>query len=264
MQQKFLIMGVINITPDSFSDGGRFYDVEAALRQADQLRADGADILDIGAESTRPGSLPISVEEERERLEPLLKRLAARSHKTVLSLDTYKPELMRLGIDHGVEVINNIRGLVDAKTLRFLADQQVTYLAMHCHGEPQTMQEHPLSAEEAVQDVSTFFAKTSETLGEAGFPSERIWLDPGIGFGKTDQANLKLLTRAAYFSRQYNLAVGISRKGFIGRMTGIQRPEDRDPSTKMLEWMLAEAGVKVIRTHDVAGLARIRHMIINK
>lgn len=254
-------MGVINVTPDSFSDGGRFNEVDAALRQVDQLLADGADILDIGAESTRPGSLPVSAEEERKRLEPLLKRLAVHPRKAVLSLDTYKPELMRLGIDHGVEVINNIRGLVDAKTLQFLADQQVTYLAMHCHGEPKTMQENPLSAEEAVRDVNAFFVKASHSLQEAGFPSDRIWLDPGIGFGKTDQANLKLIAMVPHYAGQYNLAVGISRKGFIGRMTGIQKPEDRDSATKMLEWMLAEGGVKVIRTHDVAGLAHIRHMI---
>lgn len=256
-------MGVVNVTPDSFSDGGKFSDVDAAVQQVEQLLAAGADLIDLGAESTRPGSQPISVDEERKRLEPILERLALLSKKPVLSLDTYKPELMRLGIDYGVEVINNIRGLVDAKTLRFLAEQKTIYVAMHCHGEPQTMHVTPQNADEAVRDVSAFFAKASSALQEAGFSKEKIWLDPGIGFGKTDQANLKLLSMTSHFARQYNLAVGISRKGFIGRMTGIQKPEDRDAPTKMLEWALAESGAKVIRTHDVAGLVRIRKLILD-
>ncbi len=256
-------MGVINVTPDSFSDGGRFDHVDAATRQAEKLLAEGADLLDLGGESTRPGSHPVSVEEERKRLEPVLKRLGPSLKRPILSLDTYKPEIMRLGVDCGVGIINNIRGLADEKTLRFLAAQQVTYLAMHCHGEPKTMQVNPLGAEEALASVESFFVTAEKALGEAGFPREKIWLDPGIGFGKSDAANLKLLSLIPRFSARYNLAVGISRKGFIGRMTGVQKPEDRDPPTKMLEWMLAEQGVKVIRTHDVAGLAHIRNMTVN-
>lgn len=251
-------MGVVNITPDSFSDGGRTFDPEAALRRAEELVADGAAIIDCGAVSSRPGAAPVSVAEERRRLEPFLKGWNKRQLPALLSVDTCSPEVMRLAADSGAGMINDIQGLADQATLQTLATYGLHYVAMHMHGTPQTMQQAPLSASEAVERVTHFFELARARLSAAGFSADRIWLDPGIGFGKSDEANWKLVNESRRLARTMRLVVGISRKSFLGRFFGLESPLERDAPSKMLELGLLWSGVQAIRTHDVAGLARLR------
>ena len=260
---KVLIMGVVNVTPDSFTDGGSFLDPGAAADHALSLIAQGADIVDLGAESSRPGAAPVTVAEEWRRLEPVLKRLAATRTSITISVDTYKPEIMMRAADCGASVINDIHGAerVPEERLRQLAVRGMSYIAMHMIGDPQTMQTAPLDADASVSVVTRFFAERRERLGAAGFPVEKVWLDPGIGFGKTDAGNLALLRLSMRRANDLNIAVGISRKSFIGRMMGIPSPVERDPASKMLELGLMLSGVRMIRTHDVENLAKLRAMV---
>jgi dihydropteroate synthase len=260
--QTPLIMGIVNVTPDSFSDGGAYFDHGAAAAHAEELIAAGADVVDCGAESSRPGAKPVPEAEEWRRLSPLLERLARSGAKAQISVDTYKPEIMRRAADHGATFINDIRGaatLSDA-FLAELAQKGMSYIAMHLAGDPQTMQQSPLSGAQAYRSVSEFFTKAGSRLKAAGFPPERIWLDPGIGFGKDDSGNLSLLRLAIEQSASANVVVGVSRKAMLGRMLGIDDPKARDAPSKTLELGLMLAGVSMIRTHAVADLARMRSM----
>ncbi|RZA14535.1 MAG: dihydropteroate synthase [Proteobacteria bacterium] len=255
-----LIMGIVNVTPDSFSDGGLFLSKDAALKQVHQLMSDGADILDIGAESSRPGAPAVPLEEEWNRLLPLLKELDKES--VTISVDTYKPEIMRRLKDHNVTIINDIKGgaQIPDEILKDWANLSRTYLGMHMHLEPETMQQRPLDVREASAAVSFYYDKTRERLQNLGFPREKIWLDPGIGFGKTDAANLYLIREAIEDAGRTPLVMGISRKSFIGRILDIERAEDRDGPSKMLELSFLYAGVKAIRTHNVKHLKRLRDL----
>jgi dihydropteroate synthase len=264
VQVKTKIMGVVNATPDSFSDDGKPKSPSEVIAKALVLAKAGADIIDIGAESTRPGATPVTAQEEWRRLEsvlnPLKEALAAEFPSVLLSIDTMKPEIMLLGVRCGIQMINDVRGGAKSALLRELLqlNPALHYLAMHMHGSPATMQQDPLLGQAAVQAVDTFFLATSRRLSEAGFAADKIWLDPGIGFGKNDAGNLliigRLLGQTGNWAAKYNVAIGISRKGFLGRTLNLPRPEDRDPASKMLEVGLAQAGVKMIRTHDVAKL----------
>jgi len=255
-----LIMGVINVTPDSFSDGGRYLSPEAALKQAERLIEEGADILDLGGESTKPGAAAVSEEEEWSRLEPVLKVLAKkpRSHPVLLSIDTQKPGIMIRAADLGATMVNNVGGLADDDTLATLARYPgMHYLAMHMHGTPETMQRHPLRAGEAVRAVDYFFGEAQERLSRAGFSRDRIWLDPGVGFGKTDAGNVQLMARIPTWAAKHQVAIGVSRKSLIGRTLAIADAAERDPPTKTLELGLTIAGAKLVRTHDVARLRKL-------
>lgn len=253
-------MGVVNVTPDSFSDGGKYLDPERACARARELVGQGADIIDIGAESTRPGAVELSLELEWERLAPVLKEVKGQIDKRIkISVDTKKPELMVRAAKLGVDIINDVSGLADAQTLQYLAlESKASYLSMHMKGSPESMQESPLTGGGVIGHVCEFFAQSYETLRQAGFCHERIWLDPGIGFGKTDQANLLLMANTPYFASRYQLALGISRKSWMGRLLGLGSPLERDPPSKIAEFALAVAGAKIIRTHDVQRLAKIR------
>lgn len=252
-----LIMGVINLTPDSFSDGGELQTPEAAAAKAARLVQEGADLIDLGAESTRPNAIPVESTEEWRRLEPVLK-LLQKNHPTIpVSLDTRKPDLMLRAADLGVVFINDVEGglQVPKDTLGRLAKYpRMQYIAMHMQGTPQTMQQNPLSPDAAIAAVDAFFADRHAALRAAGFDENRIYLDPGVGFGKTDEANFKLMQDVTRWTRQYRVAIGISRKGFIRRAFKIENPKDTDPKTKKLEMGLAMLGVDMIRTHDVQGL----------
>ena len=256
-----LIMGIVNVTPDSFSDGGQFFSPEFALRHIDHLVRDGADILDIGAESSRPNASPVPLEEEWLRLGPLLKALDKKN--ICVSVDTYKPEIMRRLLDHKVEIINDIKGgsQVPDDILKAWAKQGRTYLGMHMHRDPQTMQTNPLGPKEASAAVSAYFDSTRGRLKSLGFPLDKIWLDPGIGFGKTDAANLYLMREAIDGAQSIPLVLGVSRKSFLGRILDIDQPEDRDAPSKMLELSFLYAGVKAIRTHNVKHLKRLKDLI---
>ena len=260
-----LIMGVINLTPDSFSDGGDFFNPSKAFKKILDLMEEGADIIDIGAESTRPGAEPISVEEEWNRLFPVLERLSRSNLSIPLSIDTRRGEIMKRVIDsYDVSIINDVNGGADESVLEAIARRSLTYLAMHKHGCPQTMQQSPLTAGEALKEVAGFYQQTREKLLQFGFNPHQIWLDPGIGFGKTDAANLQLLKQVSEFTNSYNIAIGISRKSFLGRILDIKRPKDRDSASKMAEMSLLFANVKAIRTHDVAHLSVIKKLLLSE
>ncbi len=252
-----LIMGVVNVTPDSFSDGGELPTPEAAAQKAARLFEDGAEVIDIGAESTRPNATPVSSTEEWQRLEPVLK-LLQKNHPTIpVSLDTRKPELMLRAADLGVVFVNDVEGglQVPEDTLARLAKYpRMQYIAMHMQGNPLTMQKQPLNADDALQAVDGFFAERQKALEAAGFAKDRIYLDPGIGFGKTDEANFRLMRDLVRWTREYRIAIGISRKGFLRRALKLDDPKATDPATKKLELGLALLGAKMIRTHDVKGL----------
>jgi dihydropteroate synthase len=259
MQPTIHIMGVINVTPDSFSDGGAYLDPGAAVAHAEQLVADGATVLDLGAEATRPGAAPVDAAEEWRRLAPVLAALASRRLGAVLSVDTSKAEIMLRAADAGAAMINDVTGTADAATLARLARYpRMAYVAMHMHGEPRTMQRSPLAAADAVATVEQFFARCAKALADAGFEPDRRWLDPGIGFGKSDGANLRLMAATADWASRYQLAVGVSRKSLLGRALGIATPADRDAPSKTLELALAMAGARMIRTHDVK---RLKHLL---
>ena len=171
-------MGILNVTPDSFSDGGLYLDPSLALQRVQQMCEEGADIIDIGAESSRPGADFVSVDEEWKRLEPILSRMSKESLSAHISVDTNKPEIMKRLNDFGVSMVNDIKGGADRETLELLADQGLTYVAMHMHKQPDKMQMQPLLGVEAVEDVKSFYKETLEKLKAAGFSENKIWLDP--------------------------------------------------------------------------------------
>lgn len=252
-----LIMGVVNLTPDSFSDGGQFSSEKMGLEQCYRLLKDGADIVDIGAESSRPGAEPVDAQEEWRRLKPIIESLCKENLGDKISVDTYKPEIMLRCVDQGVGMVNNIQGVADQPTLtRLKAYSGTKYVCMHMHKNPKTMQTQPLAGDAAVKAVEDFFATAKTCFHTAGFSDEAIYMDPGIGFGKDLLGNLVLLGASHKLSRQYNLCVGLSRKSFIGKLTGFSDPKDRDAASKLLEMMQFSLGVKMIRTHDVLNLRK--------
>ncbi|HYX33576.1 MAG TPA: dihydropteroate synthase [Oligoflexus sp.] len=257
---RTLIIGVINVTPDSFSDGGTFLDPEKAVAHAWDLVDDGADVIDIGAESTRPGSAPVDADEEWRRLEPVLAALADQRPKARISLDTYKPMTMRRALDYPVDIINDISGVADRRTLETLAKRGLIYWAMHMHRDPANMHKDPLDGADALREVAAFYDKTQTALMEAGFAKDHIWLDPGVGFGKTDRANVQVIQQALAEASRFEIVLGVSRKSFIGRLLGITDPKERDAPSKMLELSFLFAGVRGIRTHDVARLRALRDL----
>ncbi len=251
-------MGVLNITPDSFSDGAQYLEPIQAVKKAESLAEDGADYIDIGAESTRPGARPICESEEWSRLEPVLKILAKTDLGSVkLSIDTTKSAIMIRALDLGVSVINDVGGVRSFETLKKLASYKPEYIAMHAYKTPRTMQVQPQNVKKALSSVSSFFKKAYENLKSAGFSHKNIWLDPGIGFGKTDAANLNLLSAVKNFSNSYQMVVGTSRKSWLGRFLGINEPIKRDQSSKMIELGLVFLGCRLIRTHEVKTLKKL-------
>ncbi len=258
---SFLIMGVLNVTPDSFSDGGQFIDPDNALQKALSLVDDGADIIDIGGESSRPGAQTLDVETEWQRLEPLLKALRQKAPQIRLSIDTCKFEIARRALPYDPEFINNINGLYNKEELTLLARQKtLSYIAMHKKGSPKDMQTQPLTFQQVSNEVEGFFHTAKKELLAAGFSKDQIFLDPGIGFGKTDAANIKLMSQTSQFTTSYNLALGISRKSWIGRTLAIKDPLERDQPSKMMELALAMLGAKLIRTHEVKTLVKLREL----
>ncbi len=244
------VMGIVNLTPDSFSDGGHHATVTAALRHCERLAREGADILDLGAESTRPGSTPVPLEAERARLMPVLRE--ALSLGVAVSIDTYKPEVMREALDLGVDIVNDVwalrqPGAVDAVA----AHPQCGVCLMHMHGEPATMQTAPMDGD-AVPPVAAFLRQASEALEARGVARARIAWDPGVGFGKTPQQNFSLLARQAeLLEAGYPLLVGWSRKGSLGQVTGLPVDQRQVPSV-VAAILAAERGARILRVHDVA------------
>ena len=252
-----LVMGIVNVTPDSFSDGGRYDSVDAAVAHGLQLVADGADILDVGGESTRPYSTPVPADEELRRVAEVVRRLAAASGVPV-SIDTSKAAVARRAIELGAEIINDVTGLEGDPDMLDVARSSVAGIcAMHMRGTPQTMQDDP-RYDDVVNDIHTYLAARRDALLAAGIPHENICLDPGIGFGKTHAHNRELMAHAARFlDLGAPILVGHSRKGFIGKALeqGLGRPATRDEIdavTAELACGLATAGIQIVRVHAIA------------
>jgi dihydropteroate synthase len=248
------IMGVVNVTPDSFSDGGLFLEPEAAIAHGEQLAREGAAILDVGGESTRPGAEEVSAEEELARTQPVVADLAALGH--TVSIDTSKQPVAQAALDAGAAIVNDVTALRgDPDIAGLCADRDAGLVLMHMQGTPRTMQKSP-AYEDVVDDVKAFLAERMDVAVAAGVAEERIWLDPGIGFGKELEHNLELLRRLGELRELGRpLVVGTSRKSFIGKIDGSEA-SDRIGGT-IASCVLAEAeGADVLRVHDVAEVAQ--------
>jgi dihydropteroate synthase len=243
------VMGIVNVTPDSFSDGGQFATSSAAIAHCERLLAEGADMLDIGGESTRPGTPPVPLEEERARVLPVLRE--ATKLGVPVSVDTYKPQLMRDALDAGADVINDVWGFRQVGALDAVAAHpRCGVCVMHMHGEPRTMQRSPMEGD-AVPQVREFLERASQALQALGVSSDRIAWDPGIGFGKTVAQNYALLARQHdLLDGVHPLLVGWSRKSSLGQVTGLQAGERMVPSVAAA-LLAVERGAHVVRVHDV-------------
>ncbi len=244
------LMGIVNVTPDSFSDGGQFSSVSAASEHALRLVDEGADILDIGGESTRPGAAPVSLEEELRRVVAVVRELA-RQTRVPISIDTSKAEVARQCLDAGAAIVNDISGLtLDADMPRVCRESSCGVIVMHMQGTPQTMQLDP-QYDDVVADVSRYFSERLNELEAAGIARERIALDPGIGFGKTAEHNLDLLSHIAKFHQLGRpVLIGHSRKRFLKKVLG-REVEERNAATIGVSLALAAQGTDILRVHDV-------------
>ena len=250
-EQLPVLMGILNLTPDSFSDGGLFNSTEQAITQALRLQSDGADILDIGGESTRPGAEPVPLDEELRRTIPVIQALAGQV-RIPISIDTTKAEVARQALEAGAEIVNDISGLTfDRDMMSVCRDYDAGICLMHIQGTPQTMQQAP-SYVDVVSEVTEFLQQQVDRCLMAGIAPERICVDPGIGFGKSAEHNLSLLTSIQRLqdSLQRPVLIGHSRKRFLAKILG--RPvEEREAGTVGVSIALAEQGTDVLRIHDV-------------
>jgi dihydropteroate synthase len=247
------LMGVVNVTPDSFSDGGRFLDPEAAIAHGLELAEQGAEILDVGGESTRPGAAEVSAEEELARIEPVVAGLAKTA---TVSIDTSKASVAQAALQAGASIVNDVTALRhDPDVGALCAERGAGLVLMHMQGEPRTMQQNPVY-EDVVDEVKAFLAERLQAAVAAGVTEERIWLDPGIGFGKTLDHNLELLRRLGELRDLGRpLVVGTSRKSFIGKIdsSGV---DERLGGTIASSVLAMAAGAEVLRVHDVAEVAQ--------
>ena len=242
-------MGIVNVTPNSFSDGGRFLEPARAIEHGLTLRAQGADIVDVGGESTRPGAEAVSPQQELDRIMPVLQALVAEGMP--VSVDTMKPEVMRAAIDAGCAVVNDVNAFRAPGALEAVADADVGLVAMHMQGTPATMQQAP-RYEDVVREVGAFLRERASALEAAGVDAERIALDPGFGFGKTLEHN-KALFRGlpALASMGYPLLVGVSRKRMIADLTGGRPVDERTCGSVAAALLAAQNGAAILRVHDV-------------
>lgn len=244
-----LVMGVVNVTPDSFSDGGRFSSTTAAIAQGHALAAEGADLLDIGGESTRPGATPVDTAEEIARVQPVIAGLSDLG--VPISVDTSKPEVAEVALDSGAVIVNDVSGVAHPAMVDLVARSGAGVVVMHMQGTPATMQDDP-SYTDVVEDVLAHLLDRTERLIEAGIARESICIDPGIGFGKTFDHNMQLLAHIGRFAEPgFPLLVGTSRKGFLGTITG-RDAADRDVATAASVALIAARGVDIVRVHNVA------------
>jgi len=244
------VMGVLNVTPDSFSDGGRYADVNAALARAERMVEEGAAVVDVGGESTRPGASAVSVEEEIRRVVPVIERLASRMAVPV-SVDTSKPEVIRAAVDAGAQMINDVRALRVPGALVAAAASGAAVCLMHMQGEPDSMQSAPAYGD-VIADVRGFLDARVAACLSAGIARERICIDPGIGFGKLLEHNLALLAGLAGIGeRSLPIVVGVSRKSLVGIITG-RPPADRLAGSVAFAALAVARGARIVRAHDVA------------
>jgi len=248
-----LLMGIVNVTPDSFSDGGEWFDPRRAVAHAVQLAAEGADILDVGGESTRPGAQPVALEDELRRVIPVIAAVNEQCHVPI-SVDTYKAEVARQALAAGASIINDISGLMfDPQMIEVCAGSECGVVCMHMQGTPQTMQADPRYGD-VVTDLVTYFIERLQALRGAGIAAERIALDPGIGFGKTAEHNLEILSHVAAFqSLGRPVLIGHSRKGFLKKILN-RAVDERLYGTIGVAIAAAMQGADILRIHDVAAV----------
>jgi dihydropteroate synthase len=245
-----LVMGILNVTPDSFSDGGQFLDFSRAVEHGLTMADEGAAVIDIGGESTRPGSEPVATTEQVRRLVPVIEALAERIDVPI-SIDTHNVEVARTALQAGASILNDITALGDDRMAELAAERQVPVVLMHMQGTPATMQVEP-RYEDVVSDVRDFLVARAQRAAGFGIPRERIFIDPGIGFGKTLPHNLLLLKHLdAFVATGYRILVGASRKGFLGKLTGRENPADRLFGTAATVAQCVATGVSLVRVHDV-------------
>ncbi len=240
------VMGILNVTPDSFSDGGSYVAVDSAVKHALQMADDGADIIDVGGESTRPGSSGVSAEEEIARIVPVIRELA-HVLDVPISVDTMKTDVASAALDAGADIINDVNGLRAEGMPELAASAGVPAIIMHMNGMPKTMQSHPMTADMMPQIIDFLRERTDAAL-DAGV--KEMILDPGVGFGKTAELNLRIIDNSSDFSLGYPVLIGASRKGFLSKMW----PDmDRDAASIMIARRSVSSGANILRVHDVKG-----------
>lgn len=254
-------MGILNVTPDSFSDGGLFLDPAAAVEQAFRMAEEGADIIDIGGESTRPGSEPVSLEEEIERVIPVVRALAKEIPLPV-SIDTYKAEVARRALDAGAAMVNDISGLrFDPAMASTVASYQVPVVVMHIQGRPRDMQKNPVY-EALIPEILDHLRRSIRIASDAGISGDLIIVDPGIGFGKTYDHNLEIISNLHALSFLGKpILVGVSRKAFIGKILGDVPPGERIEGTAAAVAASIMNGAHMVRVHDVKAMVRVARVV---
>jgi dihydropteroate synthase len=256
--QRTCIMGILNVTPNSFSDGGTYFEKDAAVKQALQMVEDGADIIDIGGESTRPGSEPVPLEEELRRTLPVIEALA-KEIKIPISIDTYKSEVARRALDAGASMVNDISGLkFDPEMPHIVCKYGVPVVVMHIRGTPKDMQKNPVY-EALIPEIMDYLRESIERAREAGVPEERIIIDPGIGFGKTFEQNLVIIHNLHEFTfLEKPVLIGSSRKAFIGKVLGDKPPDERLEGTAAAAVAISIInGANIVRVHDVKEMVKV-------
>lgn len=261
LSSKTHVMGILNVTPDSFSDGGLFYEPERAVEHALKMIEDGADIIDIGGESTRPGSEPVSEEEEIKRVVPVIKKLS-RQIKVPISIDTYKSRVARASLEAGASIVNDISGLrFDPEMKKVVAEYKVPVVIMHIKGTPKTMQINPVY-EALIPEIMDYLREGIMIAKEAGIPEELIIIDPGIGFGKTFEHNLEIINNLREFTYlERPILIGPSRKAFIGKILGDVPPMMRLEGTLGAVAISAYNGADIVRVHDVKQTVKVLKIV---
>jgi dihydropteroate synthase len=257
------LMGILNVTPDSFSDGGEHNTTQSAIDWGLKMIEDGADLIDVGGESTRPGADEVTIEEELRRVIPVVETL---SHKGIaVSIDTMKPEVAREALDAGAFLVNDVGGLRDDRMMQLCIQRRCVVCIMHMQGVPRTMQSEPVYSD-VVNEVSAFLKQKAELLLNSGIPLEGIWIDPGFGFGKTVEHNLELIRRLDEIAALgFPVLVGVSRKSFIGKVLGSEENplpvEERREGTLAVQAVAQLKGARIIRAHDVKESRRVIDVI---
>lgn len=258
--ERTLVMGILNVTPDSFSDGGRFEDPNAAIEHGSRLVDDGADIVDVGGESTRPGSEPVSAEEELRRVRPVIEGLVERHPAHPISIDTRKAEVAAAAIESGATIVNDVSGARDPAMFDTVREHDASMVLMHMRGDPRTMQEAP-TYRDVVAEVREYLRERVEAAEFAGVDPERVVVDPGIGFGKDLEHNLELLRRVdALIEIGRPVLIGPSRKRFLGTILDLPEGERVEGTAGAVAWAVAR-GVHAVRVHDVKQIARAVRVI---
>ncbi len=257
--QRTRIMGILNVTPDSFSDGGRYLDVDRAIAYAYKMVEDGADIIDIGGESSRPGALPVPTDEELARVLPVIEELA-NGTATLISIDTYKSAVARSALQAGAHIVNDITALGDAEMARVVAEMDAGLILMHMKGIPRTMHRSPVYRN-LIPEILTFLQQRIGKAQAKGICPDQIMIDPGIGFGKTAEHNLEILRCLDQFrSLDKPLLIGSSRKSFIGKILNLPNPADRlEGTAATVAWAIAH-GADIVRVHDVKAMCHVAQM----